>query len=399
MSASQIKIAISLVSIVGPAGNQTFGVPTVSDQQSSYQDVIDAINAAGGVACRKLAAQYFQVNPTDSADEEQKCLDIVAAGVFVEIDAGGFYTPGTPDCFPQHNLPFLGSTILANQERDQFYPYLFGKVSMDLLYRNTVFALSARGFFSAGTGFRRLGFIYRDCSPPVITEFLGWLHQVGLSSGQISTYDVGCPSAFANPGLLEQAILKFKQDGVTNVTEAHDIGDFPNFTTIAEEQGFHPRYGVPDDNLVSTTYGAQHPNYANIANAVAITADRIGEERTPGMTPNAATARCSAIFEARGGRSVYLQPGGFGGAACDQLWEAATAIQHAPSLVRSALAAGLESARSVEFAYPTGPNDFAVGPRVTTGDQFWRTLQFLTACNCWRVIDRTFHPSFPGGPS
>ena len=34
------------------------------------------------------------------------------------------------------------------------------------------------------------------------------------------------------------------------------------------------------------------------------------------------------------------------------------------------------------------------GDRATTGGEYWRTDEFFTSCDCWRVIDPSFHPSF-----
>lgn len=61
------------------------------------------------------------------------------------------------------------------------------------------------------------------------------MHQTGLSSGQIVTYDVGCPTSFASPSSIEQAVLQFKTQGVKNVTEVEDNLDFSNFTTIVQQ--------------------------------------------------------------------------------------------------------------------------------------------------------------------
>ena len=92
-------------------------------------------------------------------------------------------------------------------------------------------------------------------------------------------------------------------------------------------------------------------------------------------------------------RLVREEPGtDAAGVACDQLWVVAAAIDHAPSLQRANMADGLHAAKSVDLSYPRGPADFTV-PKATTGGQFWRPLQFFTACNCWKVIDPTFHPS------
>ena len=174
VTATQIKVAISLVNIVGPAGNSTFGVPSTTEQQADFQQVIDAVNAGGGVACRKLVPQFFEANPVNSSDLQQKCLDIVQAKPFFVIDTGGFYGSPTTNCFPQHQLPFLGNGRLTASQRDQVYPYLFGQGSVETLYRNAVFALRDRGFFGAANGFQKLGYFYRSCFPEITKGFLGW---------------------------------------------------------------------------------------------------------------------------------------------------------------------------------------------------------------------------------
>jgi len=186
--------------------------------------------------------------------------------------------------------------------------------------------------------------------------------------------------------------LKFRQNGVTNVTDLEFLGDFANFTNIAEQQGFRPKYGLGDDALIQIAYGSQAPNASNIANAVAITANRDAEERTPGMAPSAATSKCDKILAGKGMAPTYKEPAAVGN-MCSQFWMFKAALENAPAMRQDALAVGLQKAHNVEFSYPQGPNDFS-GNRVTTGGQFWRTAQFLPACTCWQLIDRNFHPNY-----
>jgi hypothetical protein len=109
------------------------------------------------------------------------------------------------------------------------------------------------------------------------------------------------------------------------------------------------------------------------------------------MRPTPATVRCDAILRKAGIAPTYQSMAGL---ACDELWMLKAAIEHAPAVRPDALAAGLQRARSVDFAYPGGPNDFS-RPGTTTGGQFWRVAQFEPSCRCWRVIDPTFRPSYP----
>jgi hypothetical protein len=395
VSGNEIKIAIVEVNVFGPTVNSAFGVASVSQQQAYYQDVINAVNASGGVACRyKLVPVYFPTNAADPSSLQQTCIDIEQASVFAVIDYGAYFEyPALAACFPENHIPYFSVTLPPQSEQKQYYPYIFSTGStLELLYHDTVDALAGRGFFSPANGFKKLGFVYRDCVPQEITAIEGWLQSVGVNSSQIVTYDLGCPTGFASPSDLEAAVVRFKEAGVTNVTQAQTVTDFGNFTKVAEQQGFRPKYGLPDDALVAVTNSSEGPDYNNIANALAITGDRFGEESTPGMAPTAGTVKCSAIFQSDGLPPVYQQPLGAGGSACDDVWLLAGALDHAPVLQRNALAAGLATAKSVEFSYPYGPNEF--GPGVTTGQEFWRPLQFFTSCDCWRVLDPTFHQSF-----
>jgi hypothetical protein len=386
-------VSITLANIVGPAGNSTFGVPPADEQRLDYQQVIDAVNAAGGIACRRVLPKFYEVNPADQNGLQQTCLDINQAGVFAELDPSSYALFPQKDCFGQHHIPYITTYYLPASEAMKFYPYMFAFNSTDVLYRDMVFGLRDNGLFRPENGFRKLGFVYRNCFPDLIGEINGWLHQAGVTPSQIVPYSVGCPTGLANPSDLEQAVLKFQQSGVTHVTAANFEGDLANFTNIAQQQGFHPKYGLGDEAIVQTTYGSMHPNFANIAGALMVTASRWGEERTPGVTPTAGTKQCDAIYRAKGRPPTYQQAAGFAGFICDQLWFLKAAAEHAPTLERQSLAAGLQAVKSVEFSYPGGPNDFTKSKGIFAG-QYWRLLRFTSSCNCWRLTSKTFHPSY-----
>jgi hypothetical protein len=214
-----------------------------------------------------------------------------------------------------------------------------------------------------------------------------------VQDSQIVTYDFGCPAAFTAPSELSQAVLKFQRAGVTHVTSVYGYGDFANFSKVAEQQKFRPQYLLADDGILSISYGSLRPDPANMANALAVTASRNAEEHTPGSQPAPATQKCDAIYKTHGLPPTYQQHQ-LAGNACNELWMIKAATEHAAALGQDALAAGLHRAKTIDFSYPSGPNDFG-GNRITTGGQFWRVTQFVSACSCWRVIDPTFHPSYP----
>jgi hypothetical protein len=383
---------VMIVDIAGPAADSTFGIAAPDQQRADYDAILDSINKAGGIACRKVVAQYYNVNPADQNDQQSKCLSAVQAQPFVVVDPGS-YSFTSPMCFPQHHLPYFGGFFNTIKQSHDAYPYLFNLGTYDHLYRDTVLGFAERGAFDPAKGFKKLGFFYRDCHTQLVSQELAAFHEAGLRDDQIVTYDFGCPSAFTSPSDIQAAILKFKSAGVTHATAVYAYGDLANFTNIAQQQGFKPQYLLADDGIIAISYGNLRPNPANIANALAITSGRYAEERTPGMQPTAGTAACDAIYRAHGLKPTYqLDPEA--GNACNELWMIKAGAEHAPVLSAETLATGLQRARSVDFSYPNGPNDFS-GAQVTLGGQFWRVTQYFPDCSCWRVIDPTFHPNHP----
>ncbi|MFN2537061.1 MAG: hypothetical protein ABR549_02780 [Mycobacteriales bacterium] len=391
VSASRLKIAVILVNIVGPAANSLFGISTPAQQQAFFEAAIKDANASGGAGCRQITAQYFKGNPTDQNNLNQICLDIQAAGVAAVLDGGAYAQYPLVDCYARAGIPYFGGYLISGTQQQKYFPYLFEFNTLDRLYKDAVLALKARGFFDKAKGFQMLGFVYRDCDPTMISNQKRLLASI-VGSAMVS-YNVGCPSALANPADIQQAVLSFQRAGVTHVTTASFVGDFASFTKTAQQQKFTPRYGLADDSLVALSYGSQAPDPDNIADAVAISAGRSAEETTPGTKPSAGTVRCNAAFKKYGNLgNVYKLPYGSGN-SCALVSMFDAAADHAPVLQRNAFAAGLQRAKSVEMSFPQGPNDFT-GNRITTGGQYWRPLQFHLSCKCWQITNRTFSRSF-----
>ena len=403
VTGSQVKVA-AIISNIGEGGtniNGALGVGSPQQQQGLYQTVIDATNASGGVACRKLVPEYFTVNPADSSNEQATCLNIASAGVFAVVDTGGMQ--GELGCFDQHHLPYFGGfALLYADQLKTYYPYVFTALgALDPLAVNTVFGLAQRGYFSKANGFVKVGFPYIETAPAcdrtVINEMMNAFHQIGLTNSQIVTYDFGCSAGTPNPPSdMENAILKFQQAGVTHVVTAGMGLDFIEFTDIAQQQHFKPKYGLSDAFLALDSNASDHPDYNNIDGAIVITDSRDGQEKTAGIAENAATQRCSALMTAHGFASAYANYGD--GVVCDLITMFAATIDHVSTISQQALPTGLQAVKSIDLAFPSGPNDFT-GAFPTAGGEFWRTLQFEANCTCTKVIDPTFHQSFqPWGP-
>ncbi|MHB8463633.1 MAG: type 1 periplasmic-binding domain-containing protein [Acidimicrobiales bacterium] len=385
-----------LVNIFGPAANSTVGVPSPAEQEQDYEQVIADTNAHGGVACRKLVAKFYEGNPADSSQQEQQCLNIIQSKPFAVIDFGGYTQPlPAKECFAvQGPLPYLGTGGLTEAQVDKYFPYLLSVgETADTAERDAAYALAARGFFGSANGFKKLGMIYRDCPPELPKKMIDNLHAVGVPDSEIVTYDVGCPSGFASPSDIQQAILKFKNAGVTHMTAVDFTADWTVFTKTAQQQGFKPKWGIPDEGQVAISKGNLAPDYDNIADAIAITGLGWGQDNTT-LPLSPGTVRCNAIFKAANRPDVYHQQVGSGGVACSHIWTFKAAVEHEPSLGRAMLAQGLQNAGLIQISWPNGDNTQFRPGRNTAGGGFWRPLQFFRSCTCWKPIDPTFRPSF-----
>ena len=384
----KMKIAVIMTKIVGPAANALFGVATPEQQREYWKRVLDDVNANGGAGCRELVPTFYEANPADNTNLQEVCLDIVGSGAFAALDTQAYAQFPVVECYPRNKVPYFGGYFASETIRARSFPYLFQFNSMDQAHKDAVFALRDRGFFQKENGFTRLAFPHKSCDSQLIKKMRSWLGQAGVRPSQIVEFDFGCANGLASPSTIQQAILTFQREGATSLTYANLVGDFGNFTRIAEQQGYRPRYGLPNDALISVSKGSVRQDPDNIANAIAIDQGRYAEETTPGTKPTAATARCSAIMK----EDVYDLPN-IAGKTCNMAWIFMAAVDNAPQLARTALAAGLQRAGSVEFSYPQGPNTFAA-PRTTTGGQFWRPTRFTRSCACWRVTDAAFKPSY-----
>ena len=394
VDAESVTIAVGLTEIAGAAANSLFNLPSPAEQQQGFEAVIAGINAEGGVACRQLRARYHRANPADESQMLRVCLEVAESDVFAMVDTGALGSrPNVVGCFGQNRIPYFGGFATTEAQRQQYFPYVYGFYTKELLYQTSAIALRARGFLDPARGFDKLGFLYKSCEKDAIGRFRTWLVEAGVAPSDIVPYDLGCPPAFAAPSDLAQAVLTFRRQGVTHVVTGNIPGDLANFTNIAEQQGFRPRYAFPDESVISLSEGNQRPNPDNIDGAVAITLSRQGERDTPGIQPNPGTARCDAYYAAAGQGPVHERHA-LAGNTCNQLWMVQAALGRAPSLEAAALPEGLQRTGSIDFSFPQGPNDFTA-PGTTTGGQFSRVARFDRGCECW-LLDQT---DFTPGPS
>jgi hypothetical protein len=189
-------------------------------------------------------------------------------------------------------------------------------------------------------------------------------------------------------------VVKFKADGVTTATIDNDIQDVQNITRTSQAQGFRPQWTIPDTGTAATTGNPSFsPDPNNFNNALAVTPEQYGANNMPGFKESPTDAQCDQIMTSHGQPGALASPDQFAGAVCDTAWMFKAALDHAPSVAQNQLAAGLQRAGSVPFAFPYGPDNFSASGG-SWGGQFWRPLTYHASCGCWQTDSPNFQPSF-----
>jgi hypothetical protein len=393
VTSAQANIAVTIINVTGVVTNATIGVPSAQTQEADWNVVARSINSSGGAGCRQLALHFFEVNPLDGAGTQEDCLSIAASHPLLVLDVGVLTALGASDCIPAHKVA-LASGFLTSEELTKYYPYYLaiGDVQNDII-RNGVLGLSQLGYFKSSKGFRKLGVLYHSCNPANETAERTYLKKAGVPDSKIVVFSLGCPAGLQDTGAsYQQAVLSFKNAGVTDVTELNVAG-LGGFTQIAQEQHFNPSYILVDDSFPTTPTNAQSaPDPTNFNGAIDVVSQAYGEQSTPGYKPDAGTAKCNAIYAKTGQPPVVKQPDGYGGAVCNYLWFTQELLNHAPELKSSALASAMHSIGTFESAYPGGPIHFADAPRgAAYGVDSWRVIRFSAVCKCWHVVNPTFN--------
>ena len=399
VTATQVKVADVLLNLAGAIGNSAVEQPSPQIQQQMAQAVVDDINSHGGVACRKLAVTYYQANPIDPTSTQNICLQIQQAGVFAVI--GGFaYPQGANDCLAQQKIPVIANLGPTPSEGKQYYPY-YMSIGPDPVqdYRDAIFGMRDRGFFTAAQGFQKLAILEDDCSVEINRAVYSYIVQAGVPAGKIVKNDFSCPSGgFASPGDMSNFATQDNLSHVTNVVEVTGGGSFKEFTSAAQSQGYKPKYLVSNYNgFMITATGSTGPDPNNFDGTIATTDSKYGEFGTPGLN-DPATQACIALFSRHGLPSSYITGSYYGGGNCNTFELFAAAAGHDPGLTRSALAQGLSQVGRFNEAYPNAdsiykaPGSFT--PTAVSGGDFWWTVRFYSSCTCWKVIDPSVHPTY-----
>jgi hypothetical protein len=187
-------------------------------------------------------------------------------------------------------------------------------------------------------------------------------------------------------------------NNITNVVVVTGGGALQEYSNFAKGQGYKPKYLVSNyDGMLVTATGSTGPDPANFDGTIATTDSRFGEYTTPGLS-DPTTQTCISILEKGGNPSSDVTGSYLSGGACNIFWLFAAAASHDSSLTKAGLAAGLSQVGRFPMAYPNADSIYGAPglttPTKLTGGDYWWTIQFHASCTCWRVLDKTEHPTY-----
>jgi hypothetical protein len=395
VTATTINIDVVLFQLAGAASNKFIGVPEPAEQQADFEAVINSINKAGGIQCRKLAAKYYTGNFLDASQQHATCLQIVQDKPFAVLDNVALdSTQQGRDCVAENKIPLFDTgAILGSETRGRLFPYLFTIAGQfDVAIRNSIFGAQKLGWYK---GMNKIGILADDCFPEVNAQIVQNLGEIGITDKQIVTHVFGgCPT-IPPPQEVEQAVLSFQTSGVTHVLDLSQVPKSGYFSKAAAAQRYRPKYnvtgGAPSvfDGSSGSSAG---PDPANFDGAISITELSYGEQNTPGLAHSPATAACNKIMAGAGLQPVEKQGAFFGGEVCNVTWMFQMAADRAAPLTRLNLVVGLAKAGPWLQSFPGGSGVFD-RPGLVSAGQHWRADIYDGSCPCFRIPDPTWLPS------
>ncbi|MHB8464686.1 MAG: ABC transporter substrate-binding protein [Acidimicrobiales bacterium] len=386
---TQITLGVILVDL-GQL-NAAIGIPTFQDEEKAYNAIFDSYNKQGGVQCRKLVARYYRDNVLDTSGEQAACLQIQQDGVFAVLN--NFDTPQEFNCLAQRHIPNVFYTSPHTPAMRQYWPYVMSyDPDYDRLVKDYVAGVQQLGLLKG----QKIGVLLQSCYAELNSDIMTAFDSVGISSSKLPTYNFGCPAGASDtPDQAQQAALQFKSAGVTLVMETarNTVVDFAN---AAQNQGYTPKYAIMNDQSMSLIADNSAPPPTSLNGMVAITTDAEGEFNTPGFHTDPATLACAQIMNRLGlspPDDQHRLAGQLDGSGCDTAAVLVAAMTHAPTLTRTALAAGLAQAGPLALSYPAGQMRVS-DPNVPTGGPSWRPAQWYTSCRCFRITDLQWRPGY-----
>jgi hypothetical protein len=245
VTADTIKLGF-LVANLNELNAAGFQVGIAGDSDKIINAWVNAINEAGGIACRKVewVKETFDVLSVD--DMIAKCKAMTEDHkVFAVMTTGGYDSVAQLCIAKDHQTPFIN----PEPEPEQWYrdaaPYLWNLLmSKDRMHRNHIRYLVQSGELVPGK--TKVGVVYHgvpNVAPSVEGAMLPELDRLGIKPVKVVSLSSDSQQALAQ---INQTVLQFRQAGVEYVLFPMNLIFKTQFLTTAENQGWFPKYTDSD---------------------------------------------------------------------------------------------------------------------------------------------------------
>lgn len=388
VTADSIKLGFG---IIGFAGAVEAGV--VTDARTDVSEAIDALvehaNERGGVFGRRIEPVKVQPSILSEDEQRQKCLELTETEkVFAVIDSFAFWLETATACITEEHRTLLINSAPGSAENVRLgFPYGVSLYKDDnRKMKDLVAAAHASGFFDPDRGFKKLG-IYADCSPAMLDAPNEGLHAhleaVGVT--EWSEFRVACDR---QSGGSQQAVLQFRQDGVTHVLLISRPPPVKEFVQVAARSQFFPTYFVGDylNVILGTLVEDFEPDAFD--GALGVTQTHAGEGAI-GKPLSPLAKQCSDILVEHGVAPISSEPPEDIGddieilELCENFFLfLQVATEAGPELTRPSWIDALP--RIGEFHGASTHLSRFDRPGKTTGGETMKLVQWHRDCTCWK---------------
>jgi hypothetical protein len=359
---------------------------TRAESEAIWQAIIDDVNSRGGLAGHRIVPTYSFIDSESgsNASRSQAACELFSRDrrVFaVVID--GATDISMAACLAKHHIPAIdvGQTSYPYDDVDlrALAPYLYlpGRLSMGR-FATYVDALADQGFLTAGSKVGLLRFdlpdqlrTRRDVLEPALRR-----HGLRLAKEFAFTPIEGTQDLARGADEASAAVLQMRAAGVDRILFLGSGLSLPYiFPTVAESQGYRPRYGITTDD--GPDFMATNAPAAQMTGATAV-----------GWEPQYDVADSDAVLHGDGRWrtcAALMRKAGFtprDGRRCTALFFLEEAMSGASSLTPGALERGAARLGATSYSTQNYGTFYARGRY--DGVSVVRVLGFDAACTCFR---------------
>jgi hypothetical protein len=359
---------------------------TRDQSQRIWQAVIDEVNSRGGLGGHRIVPSYSFIDSESgtNASRAQAACELFTQDLRVfAVVIDGATDISMPACLAKHHTPAIdiGQTSYPYDDVDlrALAPYLYlpGRLSMGR-FATYVDELAAQGFFDKNSKVGLLRFdlpnqlrTRRDVIEPALRR-----HGLALDGDFAFTPVEGTADLPRAANEANAAVLQMRAAGIDRVLFLGSGLSLPYvFPTVAESQGYRPRYGITTDD--GPDFMATNAPAAQMTGAMAV-----------GWEPQYDVADSDVVLQHDvqwRSCAQRMQRAGFtprDGRRCTALYFLEQALRNSPVLSAGALRTGAD--RIGTASYSTQNYDTFFRPSRFDGVSAVRVLRFDPACTCFR---------------